>query len=56
MEGIYPAKIVWFRISSTKLRIHENCAIVLPVIILTLWRAYFLGRTTNYCVLIKFLI
>jgi len=34
VEGISPAKCVWFHTSSTKLCIHENCIIVLPVIIL----------------------
>ena len=31
MEGISTAKTVWFRASSTKLCMHENCVIVLPV-------------------------
>ena len=43
MESISTAKIVWFRASSMKLRIHENCAIVLPVSILTGMARWVLG-------------
>jgi len=35
VEGISTAKIVWFRTSSTKLCIRENCIFVLPVNIYT---------------------
>ena len=46
VEGISTAKIIRFHRSSMKLRIHENCVIVVPVNILTVWRAGFLGLTT----------
>ena len=36
VKGISTAKIIQFRTSSTKLRMHENCVIVLPVNILAL--------------------
>jgi len=48
VEGISTAKIAWFRISSMKLCIHENCIIVLPVNILTSVVRRFLGRTKHY--------
>ena len=48
LEGISTAKIVLFHQGSTELRRCENCVFFLPVNILTVLRAGFLGRMTHY--------
>ena len=48
VEGISTAKFIQFYTMSTKLCICENCGIVLPVNMLTVWHAGFLGSTTHY--------
>ena len=51
VEGIFSAKRSSTKHkSSTKLDIHKNCIIVLPVNIVIMWYAGFLGHTTHYCV------
>jgi len=48
VEGISTAKIVQFHASSTKLRMRENCIIVLPVNILTGVACWLLGPPLKY--------